>query len=455
MRPGVTPLALFVTAALVWVALPAQADESSPVGSHAQLYTCCTPGPLKEAIFAESKAMGASFIRLDVEMGGIYERDAAALEQPDWGELDQVMWLSQAYDLPVLGIIRRTPTYLSTCPESWPYAGTCAAKDARRYGELAGEIAAHASPVITHWEVINEPNGHWAFTGTPEEYAQMLSASHHEIHRRVPQAKVVLGGLMASGNWDWMTRVFATPGVVSSRSFDIANIHLRGRAARLESRLSAATTFFASYGFTGPIWVTEHGYPSAREWQDDPRYVGGEIAQARYLSDSLLRLATAGADRIFITLRDNLDQRWASEGVVRIDPAPPYHVRRKPAFDAVREFVDRWRWIPAWRASQRKHDATAAAHDGLARRESRRLAADRRAARATKRERRVHLSHRHARAGPARDCRRTVRELGLRFSMLKQHMAAHRRREGNHEAAASRHAAASYYYANLVLGPKI
>jgi hypothetical protein len=54
------------------VALPAPAT-AAPVSSHAELYSCCTPFGLKDRIFAESQAMGASYIRVDVQMSDIFE----------------------------------------------------------------------------------------------------------------------------------------------------------------------------------------------------------------------------------------------------------------------------------------------------------------------------------------------------------------------------------------------
>ena len=110
---------------------PPAAEAQGPVASHAQLYTTSTPYALKERIFAESKAMGASFIRLDVQMAPIFERDGVPLAEPDWRGLDEVMGLSSAYALPVLGIVRQTPRSISTCPDLQS-VGECAAKDPKR-----------------------------------------------------------------------------------------------------------------------------------------------------------------------------------------------------------------------------------------------------------------------------------------------------------------------------------
>jgi hypothetical protein len=98
----------------------------------------------------------------------------------------------------------------------------------------------------------------------------------------------------------------------------------------------------AELGFHGPIWATEHGYPTDPKYQWDKRYQGVE-GQARYLSRSLPALIGAGIDRIFITLRDNRGGPWATEGLIGgtvfDPPSPAPQVVRKPAAAAVRRFA--------------------------------------------------------------------------------------------------------------------
>ena len=107
------------------------------------------------------------------------------------------------------------------------------------------------------------------------------------------------------------------------------------------------------------MWVTEHGYPADPAFQADPLFRGGEPAQAAFLTESVLSLAEAGADEVFVTLRDNLDGGFASEGVVDIDDHSPFAARRKPGFTAVRRLVDRWNELLAARAEQRRAEEAA------------------------------------------------------------------------------------------------
>jgi hypothetical protein len=340
-----------VTAVALLPAAPAAAD--GPVASHAMVHTCCVPYPLKERIFAESKAMGASFIRVDFELDAIFGETPG---EPDWTRVDDVLELSRRYDLPVLGIVLATPAAISTCPERAPDSGRCPAADPPEYGRLAGELAAHARDTVTHWEILNEPDGHWAFEGSPEQYAHMLGASYDAIKERVPEARVAMGGVMTPWVDDWLNRVIATPGAGAAHKFDIANVHLRGPAEGLPRGMARWRAILARHGIERPLWVTEHGYSADPKFQSDPAFKGGETEQAAYLERSLLRMAEAGAERIFVTLRDMGDAEYAAEGVTHIDEAATYESHRRPAFDAVRRFVERWPSIPALRAAQRAHE---------------------------------------------------------------------------------------------------
>ena len=90
--------------------------------------------------------------------------------------------------------------------------------------------------MVDHWEIVNEPDGAWAFEGTPEEYAHML----RRLLRRdqVARARRAGGHGRRDEPWKpgWVERVFATPGAAAARKFDIANVHLRGQAADLPGR---------------------------------------------------------------------------------------------------------------------------------------------------------------------------------------------------------------------------
>jgi hypothetical protein len=346
------------------MATPAHA---APISAHAMVHTCCMGDAMKERIFSEAEAVGAEYIRVDVEMSSIFEGPGGAKRAgPDWSRLDDLLELADKHHVKVLGVLLATPAYISTCPERWPDSGRCPAADTTEFGRMAGEIAKHAEDTIRTWEILNEPDAGWAFEGTPEQYAGMLGAAHDGIKARVPDARVVLGGIQRPDQTEWLERVFATPGADAIHKFDIASVHLRGPVGPVVSRYSAFRGWLGARGFTGPLWVTEHGYPADPAYQVDPGFTGGDAAQSGYLTQSLVGLGEAGAEQVFVTLRDNLEGEYASEGLVHIDGGPDTPTTRRSSFEAVRRLATGWDQVMAWRRDQRENERLVAVHQAVA-----------------------------------------------------------------------------------------
>jgi hypothetical protein len=251
------------------------------------------------------------------------------------------MALSQQYHLPVVADLFTIPSWIADCqvPTASSGAVRCGTDDLGDYRSLITQIVDHADPVIRDWEIWNEPDNSEFFTGTPQQYARMLRVAHDAVKQVDPQADVLLGGISNPSSTSWLAQVFATPGADAAHAFDIANVHERGRLDTLVPNVTAWKKFMSGYGFSGPLWVTEHGYPSDPAFQYDPAYEAGPVSQAAYLSASLPTLVDAGASEVFVTERDNLGGPFASEGVLGGDVSDPPvadpQVVEKPAYGAV------------------------------------------------------------------------------------------------------------------------
>jgi hypothetical protein len=329
--------------------LPPASAQAAPISSAAQLYTCCSPELLQDRMFEEAAAHGAEYVRVDVELQGIF---GAGPDRPDWSHLDRMIELARRHQVKVLGILTGSPEWLSDCPGQGEKTAICPPRDPAEWGELAGQVAEHARGQIDHWEILNEPDARWAFLGSAADYARMLSAAYDAIKQNAPGAQVVFGGVERPREHAWVERVFATPGADAAHKFDIAAIHLRVRLRNTIDELAQWQAgwrrLLRGYGFDGPLWVTEHGYPADPAFQWDPAYRGtgaatGAAAQAAFLHASIPLLAKSGAGQLFITLRDNLWGEFLSEGLVHIDEArPTYPAVRRPAFNTVRELAISW-----------------------------------------------------------------------------------------------------------------
>ena len=356
-RGAVRCLRLVLVAALVLAAaLPptagADSPATNPIGVHSMLYLN-QPFTAKAAMFRQAAAIGASSIRLDLELSGVFVNPAGP---PDWSGVDQYISLARRYHLKVLADLTATPWYMTDCPAGTPADQTyrCPPTDPARWGQEAGLIAAHTRGVIDDFEIINEPDGPWAFLGSPQQYAAILGASYDAIHAADPDAEVALGGLMNTGaaGVAWMNAMLATPGIDAARKFDIANIHVRTSPGLVGTVVCRWRHYFARKAFAGPLWVTETGYPAARAEQTDPGYEDGAGSQARYLTNAIPTMIAAGAAKVFVTERDAMTGRYASEGVLRTPnplPALPSFVRR-PSFYALRSLAE-----GAWRSDARSH----------------------------------------------------------------------------------------------------
>ena len=342
----------------------------APYSSHAMLYACCTPGAQMERGFAAARASGAGYVRLDVNLRGIFRVRKGKPRRPDWDGLDRVADLGRRHRLRVVAVLTHVPDHITRCTANG--AASCPAGDAEAYGRYAGLIAERLKGVATHFEIVNEPDGRWAFKGSPQEYARMLEAAYRHIKTRDRKARVLLGGLMYPDR-TWISAMLATPGATAIQKFDIANVHVRGPLTQVRSVVRRWRSFFAQRGFKGPLWVTEHGYPASSRFQYDRAFRGGERAQAAFLGRSLPAIRAAGARQVFVTLRDSWPTEflgeYASEDVISLAQSPPFAVRRKASFQTVRDLNARWRrLVQRLKTLRRRHLKAAARHRRAGRR---------------------------------------------------------------------------------------
>ncbi len=298
---------------------------------------------LMQKMFAETAKLQAGAIRLDVAPALIFP---SGPDQPDFSGLDEIMSLARQYHLRVVADLFTMPAWLANCQTSTDQAGTarCGTDDLTGYASMIRQIVSHADPVIQDWEIWNEPDNRQFFTGTPAQYAGMLRAAHDAIKQVDPNARVLLGGISTIAGMSWLAQVLATPGDDAVHAFDTANIHERASLDALLPDIVQWRAFLAGRGFTGPLWVTEHGYPADPAFQYDLAYNSGIASQAAYLMASIPTLIEAGAGKVFVTERDNLTGQFASEGVTAgraSDPAQSGPAQgERPAYAAVRAIAN-------------------------------------------------------------------------------------------------------------------
>jgi hypothetical protein len=322
---ALTPLRAACVMALACIGLtgaaaPASAQPGGPYAIHSMLQLN-SPFAFKQAMFAAAATAGASEIRVDVSLGAL---NNPWIETATWQGLDDYMQLSREYALPVLVDLNASnDTSLESClPGVDPSRGVCGIGDLDGYYNEVAALVQHTRGVIDDFEIVNEPDATWAFSGTPQQYAGMLATAYTAVHANDPAGRMVLGGIMTTADMSWLATVFATPGFDAAHKFDVANVHLRDALVNLPGEVIAWRKFFTFFGDGNlPLWVTEVGYPADPAYQYDPAFRGsdpgsGQTAQANYLAKALPVLLFAGAARVFVTERDNLVGAYASEGLL-------------------------------------------------------------------------------------------------------------------------------------------
>lgn len=145
---------------------------------------------------------------------------------------------------------------------------------------------------VKYWEVWNEPNiGFW--TGTLDEYAELLRETYKAIKQVDRSAIVVMGGT-AGTDLRFIEELYkrAVP-------FDVVNIHPYGYPAPpesyLEAQINACRELMRRYGDgSKPLWITEFGWPN---------HIGSNgvdiITQANYIVRAYVIALGAGVEKIF------------------------------------------------------------------------------------------------------------------------------------------------------------
>src|SRR5919108_787613 len=103
---------LLLALAFGWIAANAHA---APYSAHSLVQSCCTPYAQKERMFAEARAMGARYIRLDISLDDVFDVWTAVAPEPRWGGIDEIVGLARRYRLRVLAVMNGTPAHISTC----------------------------------------------------------------------------------------------------------------------------------------------------------------------------------------------------------------------------------------------------------------------------------------------------------------------------------------------------
>jgi hypothetical protein len=244
-----------------------------------------------------------------------------------WDFMDAAVNEEKARGLEILGLLDYTAGW--AVGEARPVSTTPPPQDL--WANYVAQTVARYKDRVHAWEVWNEPNEPVFWSGSKEQFAQLLAVTYDTIKRVDPTA-TVLGPTITGVDEAWLD-------AMPWDKFDVLALHMYVPPATLNDQgysyydqgLPNLERVVKRRG-NKPIWITEFGYSS--QGGGHPWFVNDEQSQARYLvQHSAQTLAYGGLDieRIMPYVFNNHDgfelvRDWS---------------RPKPAFHAYRTMTER------------------------------------------------------------------------------------------------------------------
>lgn len=259
---------------------------------------------LAEAEFSLLEKAGVTWTRQGILWEQIQPQDG----QYDWSAADIVVQTANSHHVNLLWLLGNTAPWDSANGRITGVPKDLSNPDGR-FQTFVRQLVARYKSTVHDWEIHNEPNLPYEWTGTPEQYGNYLSEAYRVIKEVDPQANVVFGGLGDSipKQIQFFQKVLdSLKNKVQKVPFDAVNFHIYGFEAD-------------NYGFTGknavvnyldncnqqidtamhnagldnvPQWLTEFDYCADPKYQvgSDPAYNKGAKSQAKFVTQQLPRM---------------------------------------------------------------------------------------------------------------------------------------------------------------------
>lgn len=197
-------------------------------------------------------SLGVSWVRMDFRWSWIEPRRG----EWDYGQFDEYLEISNRSRRKVLGILDYETPWLfppgKTRPEI-PPEGVSYFLNYVRYtvSRYKGKVAA--------WEIWNEPNTPWFWTGSDNDYFILAKLTVDAIREADPDAYILTGatwGVPAG----WLRGLRDAGGFASVDGYSFHPYWMA--AADGITQMEQARSATAAIGFSGELWVSEVGNPS-------------------------------------------------------------------------------------------------------------------------------------------------------------------------------------------------
>jgi beta-xylosidase len=261
----------------------------------------------------------------------------------DWSVYDEIVATAKARNIKILATILYTPSWATTDP-TWT-----GIPDTAAWMDFCSNAARRYQGAIDYWGVWNEPNLSEFWSGTRQQYIDLLlKPAADAIHAANPSAQVggpALAHLTSAKWYDWLDDIISQAG--DHIDFVTHHVYDTGGNRKVTSKLNDSTLF----GGTPDLWFLEP--PSVREvlqhagWFGKPFWLtetgwqsqtSGEALEATYYAGMLSDWFTnfsgqTWIDKIFFYEMIDFPPNGTTWGILHADGTP------KLAYFAYRDFI--------------------------------------------------------------------------------------------------------------------
>jgi len=176
------------------------------------------------------------------------------------------------------------------------------------WGDYVYTIVSRYGDRVKHWEMWNEPEWTYFWTGTSTEYAQLLKVGYQATKAACPDCTVLFGGLHYWWNtnyyWWVLDQLDSDPDAsANNHFFDVMSVHLYSRSSSIYNEINNIRSGMSAYNVGDhPIWLTETGVPvwgDPLAYRDKYDYAATQDEAAAYVIQSYANAWAAGVERYF------------------------------------------------------------------------------------------------------------------------------------------------------------
>jgi len=207
------------------------------------------------------------------------------------------------------------------------------------WGRFVYKVVDRYGDRVKHWEMWNEPEWTYFWTGSSSDYARLLQVGYRATKAACEDCQVLFGGLHYWANRDYYKWVLNTladapDAPTNNHFFDVMSLHLYSRSSNAYEVVNDVRSHMRALASDHPIWLTETGVPVWDDAAVDPYpdkydYAATREEAAAYVIQSYASAWASGVERYFFFRTHDADM-YEYFGLIRNDRS------LRPAYDAYR-----------------------------------------------------------------------------------------------------------------------